>query len=251
MTRSLLLPVLLLAACGAPRPAAPAPTAHWSYEGDEGPARWGSLAPGFATCTAGHRQSPIDLAGAAPDGLDPLTVAYAPQRTTLRNNGHTVQADFPAGSVVTVGGERLELLQYHLHTPSEHTVDGAHYPAELHLVHRGPRGLSVLGVLIREGAANPAYAPLLDRLPDAAGESRAVPGDQHVEALLPRSLGRVYRYDGSLTTPPCSEGVDWRVFAEPVELSAGQIAQLERVLHHNSRPTQPRGARGLRIEGAE
>jgi carbonic anhydrase len=248
-----LLPALLFTGgCATPgvQPA-PAVHAHWSYEGEEGPSHWASLSPEFAVCGSGREQSPVDLALAPAEPGSAYRPAYAPGHPVLRNNGHTVQVDVPAGSAIDIGGETYALLQYHFHAPSEHTVGGVRLPMELHLVHRGSRGLAVIGVLIREGAQNPAYAPLLDALPARAGEERQIAAEHRTETLLPAHEGpdwRVYRYPGSLTTPPCSEGVDWHVLAEPVELSGAQIEQFRRVFDANSRPVQPLRSRVVHLQ---
>lgn len=242
--------LLVLAAC-APRPHAPAPasTPHWGYEGAEGPEHWAALSPLFARCASGGEQSPVDLAGARPEPAAEYRFEYAADAPTLLNNGHTIQVNVPAGSAMTVGGERHELLQYHLHTPAEHAVDGVRHPMELHLVHRGPSGLAVLGVLLREGREHPAYAALLRSLPDRSGAERqaAAPVDPRALLTAPGEplLPRVYRYAGSLTTPPCTEGVRWHVLAEPVELSRVQIESFRHVFEMNSRPLQPLGGRTL------
>jgi carbonic anhydrase len=236
--------LVLAAACATPPPAHPTPSGppHWGYAGHGGPEHWGDLAPEFEPCEEGHTQSPIDLAGTTPGVSPGYAAAYAEHTPTLRNNGHTIQVGYPAGSALTIGAERFELLQYHFHTPSEHTVAGARYPMELHLVHRGPGGrLAVLGVLLREGAHNAAYAPLLENLPGVEGEERTAAASFRADALLPdagRDLNG-YRYAGSLTTPPCSEEVDWHVLPRPVELSAAQIARFRSVFPVNSRPVQP------------
>jgi carbonic anhydrase len=248
-----LLPVALLAlgACH-PTPGAAADAGgqvHWGYAGREGPEHWSELSPGFALCQQGHQQSPIDLHAGRLSARPAYRVDYTAIHPVERNNGHTIQVDVPAGSALMVGGERLELLQYHFHAPSEHTVDGVHLPAELHLVHRGPSGLSVLGVLIREGAASAAYEPLLRSLPSASGDQRVLAEEHRTASLLPSAgPGRVFRYAGSLTTPPCTEGVSWHVLTDPVELSASQIERLRSVLHDNARPVQPLHARALSLD---
>jgi carbonic anhydrase len=241
--------LLLVGAC-APPVAHPSTdgAAHWGYEGAEGPMHWAALSAGFATCASGRQQSPVDLSDPVAGTHPAYSVAYAPIRPTLRNNGHTIQVDYPEGSTLTIGGESFTLLQYHFHAPSEHTLNGRHFPMELHLVHRGANGLAVLGVMIREGARNEGYAALLDNLPGGSGEQRPLAAEHRAETLLPAQIGGVYRYQGSLTTPPCSEEVSWHVLADPVELSTEQIAQFRRVFAMNSRPVQPLAGRALRLE---
>jgi carbonic anhydrase len=257
-TAAPLIPIFLALACSRPPPAghhpAPAAPSHWGYEGHAGPEHWDDLEPAYAICEDGVRQSPIDLSVAVPGASAGYELAYAEHTPTLRNNGHTVQVDHPAGSTLTIGGNRFELLQYHFHTPSEHSLGGVRQPMELHLVHRGEGGaLAVVGVLLAEGAHNAAYAPLLDNLPATAGEQRTLTTPMQADALLPDGGGALtgYRYAGSLTTPPCSEGVDWHVLPQPVELSAAQIAQFRRVFRQNSRPVEPLDGRMVVLELAQ
>ena len=247
-TSAWLLALLSLGACTRPEThPSPHPAGHWSYDGESGPAHWASLSPDFALCEQGREQSPIDLTRAMAARSPGYGIQYAPIRPTLRNNGHTIQVDYPAGSTLRVGDEWLELLQYHFHTPSEHRIDGRGFPLELHLVHRGADGLAVLGVLIREGRHNPDYAPLLDNLPASAGETRTLSIEHDARTLIPAALGS-YRYAGSLTTPPCSEGVRWQVVTDPVELSREQIEQFRRIFHANARPVQPLRGRTLTVD---
>jgi carbonic anhydrase len=274
-----LLALVAVAACSKPAPdtppqadtpPAPAPTiravkppagaAHWDYETD-GPATWGSLSPDFAACGAGRKQSPIDLTGAKPAKLTQLLTSFQPAElrvvhhehmADVVNTGHSVQVNAAGTDTVTVGDERYVLLQYHFHSPSEHRVDGRSFPAEMHMVHKAADGrLAVIGVLIEEGAANPAFAAIGANLPKAKGEENHLP---HVtvdaDDLLPASR-MSYRYSGSLTTPPCSEDVTWIVMATPITASAEQIAALRRVLTANNRPVQPLNGRPLLVEGVE
>jgi carbonic anhydrase len=160
------------------------------------------------------------------------------------NNGHTIQVTYTEGDTLTVGDTGYELVQYHFHAPSEHTVAGKHFPMEMHLVHRSAAGaLAVVGVLIEEGAANAAFDPIWSTLPKGKGaESHLEHVKVDVDDLLPKTR-TVWRYDGSLTTPPCSEGVKWLVMTTPVALSAAQIAAFTAVVEPNSRPVQPRNGR--------
>jgi len=228
---------------------------HWSYEGDEGPGYWADLSPEFATCRNGSEQSPIDLTGAV--AIDDMeldrrvgeTVLTATQRATVMDivdNGHTIQITNDIPMSIRVEGTLYELVQYHLHSPSEHTIEGEHAPLEVHFVHRSAAGqLAVLGILVEEGAYAPIWDAFLSQLPDGPGDSR------HIENLeldmdelrpLPR---RYYLYAGSLTTPPCSEGVHWIVTAEKRQISADQMAQVVAHLHNNNRPVQALGERTI------
>jgi carbonic anhydrase len=232
----------------------PAPkTPHWDYGAEHGPAEWGSLCPEFSSCGSGRSQSPIDLSGAAREELAALKTAYRPAALRIVhhmhvadvvNNGHTVQVNCPSGSSLDVDGGAYELLQFHFHSPSEHTLEGKHFPMEMHLVHKAADGkLAVVGVFIAEGATNAAFEPVWSNLPEEKGlELHLEDVEVDVEALLPKNR-TTYRYDGSLTTPPCTEGVEWFVLAEPIALGPEQIGAFRAVLQGNNRPTQPLNGR--------
>ena len=221
---------------------------HWSYEGEAGPENWGELDEAYQLCALGTEQSPIDLAEAdfTQEDLQDIAFNYQPSALTLVNNGHTIQVPYDAGSGVVLDGEEYELLQFHFHTPSEHAVEGELLGAELHFVHRrvGTEGeLAVVGVLIEEGAENEALAPVLANAPEEEGEAET--GETvDANALLPEGRA-TYRYPGSLTTPPCSQGVKWNVLAEPIEMSAEQIETLFSIIGESNRPLQPLGDRVL------
>lgn len=219
---------------------------HWGYDGDVGPEHWGALSPDFAACSAGKEQSPVDIPAAAPVNPPGLRIDYRPSELDIVNNGHSIQVNYEPGSTLEVGGAAYTLVQFHLHALSEHTLNGAYTDMELHLVHRDAGGhIAVVGVMIVEGTHNPAYVPILAHMPAEQGESLSVSGTT-VDAgeLLPAEQ-RYYRYNGSLTTPPCTEGVTWLVMAAPVELSAAQIAAFQALYDHNYRPVQPLGERSF------
>lgn len=222
---------------------------HWTYSGERGPENWGALSPEFAVCETGTMQSPINLADATRTELPDPQFNYEPTPLEIVNKGHTLQVEYEPGSAITVGGTRYELLQFHFHTPSEHRLQGEEFPAELHLVHRGPGGeLAVVGVLIERGNENAALEPVLNNLPETPGEEQQVASVRiNAEDLLPAD-GQHYRYAGSLTTPPCTEGVKWFVLDEPIELSAEQIEALRSVISTSNRPVQPLGSRELRLD---
>ena len=218
---------------------------QWGYEGDRGPAHWGSLDQAFSTCGAGTAQSPIDLAGGTGGDFAAIEFDYGARLATVVNTGHTIQVNVDPGSGIILGDTRYELLQFHFHHASEHTVGGVRLQMEMHLVHRSDRGaLAVVGVLLGEGAANEALAPIWARIPSHAGSAEAVPDVVDAEVLLPEPR-TAWRYRGSLTTPPCTEGVSWIVMSEPVTLSAAQIAAFGALYAHNFRPVQPLGRRTL------
>ena len=221
--------------------------ARWGYDADNGPGLWASLDPGFAACALGAEQSPVDLTGGRGADLPPLEFAYRRTRIVLENTGHTVQANPDPGSFVVLDGIRYELRQFHFHHGSEHLFDGVRLALELHLVHAaGDGALAVVGVLFEQGVAHGTLAPLWAHLPAEPGAMRPVPGELDLATLLPARL-TAWRYRGSLTTPPCTEGVAWAVLAEPLAISAAQIAAFAALYPNNRRPVQPLGKRVLRI----
>lgn len=220
----------------------------FEYEGKRGPRRWGSLTRQYAICADGSAQSPIDLRGAVPTDLPNLRFDYRPGALTFANTTHTVQADEAQGSSVEADGQRYALLQFHFHEPSEHRVAGRRLAGELHFVHRDPDGrLAVVAVLVRAGRRNTALDPIFGKLPTRPG-SKAQVTSFDTAALLPSTGRRFYTYGGSLTTPPCSEGVRWYVLKDPVEASVAQLRQFRGVIESNSRPVQPRNGRVVRID---
>ncbi len=224
---------------------------HWTYEGEAGPAAWDELDPAFATCGTGRAQSPIDLGGGIGGEATALALRWTSGPATLRNTGHSIQIDLAAGGELVLGDAAYPLVQFHAHTPSEHTWRGERYPLELHFVHRDAKGrLAVVGVLVEEGpAANGALAALVGDLPRADAPARALEAFDP-RALLPTALVRTaYQYAGSLTTPPCTEGVRWNVLNGTVTMSAEQIAAFADALPEpeNARPVQPLGGREVAV----
>ncbi len=213
---------------------------HWSYLGHDGPDRWGDLAENYRLCRTGRMQSPIDLG--KPDVKARFTVAAAYHAAPLAvlNNGHTVQIELPAGSTLSGGDAQYRLVQIHFHTPSEEAVNGVRAPLVAHLVHSDAAGvLAVLGVLFEEGAANRELAKVIAAAPKHGGDRNQPQGVTFDPAgLLPSDLS-VYRFEGSLTTPPCSEGVHWHVATHRMTASAQQIAALHAIMGDNARPIQP------------
>lgn len=233
---------------------------QWSYHGKTGPAHWGDLAPKYAAAKSGKEQSPIDIktAEAKLTELPSWGFEYGDDTSlAVVNNGHAVQANVPEGKgEVTIDGETFKLLQFHFHAPSEHLVDGKEYALEVHLVHQGAGGeLGVVGVLIREGSAHAELGKFWGDLPRAAGHDEATGKSKAVtqfdlNKLLPADHSS-YRYAGSLTTPPCSEGVRWCVLATPIEMSSAQIAAFKDLFSGpefpdgNRRPVQPLNERTI------
>ncbi len=196
-------------------------------------------------CALGAEQSPIDLTGARNVDLAPVEFDYGRTRLTVENTGHTIQMTPQTGSGIVLDGARYDLLQFHFHRRSEHLVDGKRFPLEMHLVHsNGNDGVAVVGVLIVEGEANEALAPVWSHLPPVRGTSRKILEAFDVASVLPP--GRTtWRYRGSLTTPPCTEGVAWVIPVEPLSMSVSQIEAFAALYPHNCRPVQPLGERAL------
>lgn len=219
---------------------------HWSYEGESGPENWGELADAFALCADGTQQTPIDITDADVVALPDPVIEYAAGPVQFNNNGHTVVAGAAAGNTLTVDGESSRLLQMHYHAPAEHDIAAAEGAAEVHFVHANLQdGLSVVGVVIVEGEENAAWAPYIEAL--VVNEEEILEGTLDWAALLPESRA-TFRYSGSLTTPPCSEGEDWYVMTEPIEMSTEQIAALSEVFGETDRPVQPQGDREVVLD---
>ena len=219
--------------------------ALWGYEGDRGPVRWGSLDAEFSACADGTEQSPLNLVGGGAGDFPAIEFDYGLRLATVVNTGHTIQVNVDRGSGIILDGIRYELLQFHFHHASEHTVAGRQLRMELHLVHRSERGaLAVVGVLLDEGHPNETLAPIWERFPRQAESAAALPESVQVAELLPEPR-TAWRYRGSLTTPPCTEGVSWIVMTELVTLSAARIAAFGALYPRNYRPVQPLGRRVL------
>lgn len=220
-------------------------THHWGYQGEGGPANWGALEADYAACATGLAQSPINIPGtAAPSTLD---LAFDYRDTTLHvvNNGHTIQVNYAAGSTLTVDGKIYEIEQFHFHVPSEHLVEGVAAPIEMHIVHVAEDGsLAVVGVLFDFAEEDNAFlARFWDGLPAHEGTA-TLPGTVNVGTAFD-TAGHVFSYSGSLTTPPCLEGVSWFVMEEHQTVSTAQVGHFVELLGMNARPVQPLNDRAL------
>lgn len=236
---------LLLAALGPTGASAAGP--HWEYRGEHGPAHWAELDGSFETCARGAHQSPIDIRDAVPSALPALQFSYGRVAPSIVNNGHTIQVNVPAGQGLVVDGHRYELLQFHFHTPSEELLQGRASEMVAHFVHRDAEGrLAVVAALIQPGAAS-GFDALLSHLPRQSGETVSIDGlALDLAALLPKDLG-YYDFEGSLTTPPCSEGVHWMVLRHPVTVTPRAIAEFRGLYAVNARPVQPLNGRVVRV----
>lgn len=216
---------------------------HWSYSGDTGPEYWAALDSSLKACGRGMEQSPINLEDAKANATSEanIQINYQPSSFTIKNNGHTVQADANTDeNSIVIDGKEYKLVQFHFHVPSEHQMEGKNLDMELHLVHKNADDqLAVLGVLIKAGKENKTLAELWSKLPKEESEENILLEEEiNLSSLLPQDK-TAYHYNGSLTTPPCSEGVKWTVFAEPISVSQEQIDLFASVFPDNHRPVQP------------
>ncbi len=213
--------------------------ANWGYDGHHGPAHWGEFA---SECAQGKNQSPINIQSTTQAKLAKLQLNYKGKVVALTNHGHTLQTSLEGENSLFVDGKRFSLKQFHFHTPSENHVDGKSYPLEAHYVHADEQGnLAVVAVFFEQGDINPALASLLENVPEKdSNVTIRAPFD--ASALIPSDKD-YYRFNGSLTTPPCSEGVRWLVIKEPQTISNKQIETFEQAMGENNRPLQPLNAR--------
>lgn len=216
----------------------------WGYSGAKGPAHWSKLSPDYALCDDGKNQSPVNLSKMVRGALPPLDVQYRPGGREVVNNGHTIQVEYAPESGFTVQGHAYELKQFHFHAPAENLIDGKTYPMSVHFVHKDQNGhLAVIAVMFKRGKTNPILATIWKAMPAHSGHKRRLKAPVDAASLLPKQTA-YYRYNGSLTTPPCTEGVSWYVMKQPIEASQDQIDRFVEVIHgHNNRPVQPLNAR--------
>jgi carbonic anhydrase len=220
--------------------------AHWGYSGHEGPEHWGKLDPEYALCSDGKNQSPVNLTGMIESDLPPITINYKSGGNEIVNNGHSIQVNYKPGSTIKVNGNEFELQQFHFHSPSENTIEGQSYPMEAHFVHADKDGnLAVIAVMFEAGEKNAELEKAWAHMPENAGEKGELPLSVDANILLPHDQD-YYRFNGSLTTPPCSEGVWWLVMKDFQSASKEQIAKFANTMHHlNNRPLQPVNARAI------
>ncbi|MCL4165309.1 UNVERIFIED_CONTAM: hypothetical protein GTU68_062488 [Idotea baltica] len=215
----------------------------WGYTGKIGPEHWGDLSESWSTCSTGTSQSPIDIVFETPSKDNAITTNYNETGISVLNNGHTIQQNYDAGSTLKSGGGEYDLVQFHFHSPSEHTFNGEHFPLEVHLVHADKQGnLAVVGVMFEEGAANQVVEKVWETMPDTANTTASSDQMLNAKNLLPKDMNFAL-YSGSLTTPPCSEGVRWHVVKQPLTVSDDQISKFKSILHDNNRPVLPLNGR--------
>ena len=216
---------------------------HWDYEGEGRPENWSKLDPKNTSCATGQRQSPIDIRDGIKVDLEPINFNYRPSTFRIVNNGHTVQVEVGDSSISLIG-KSYELIQFHFHRPSEEKINGQRFEMVVHLVHRSYEGqLAVVAIMLERGSENPFIQTLWNNLPLEKNTPVQPPSAViDLAALLPATRG-YYTYMGSLTTPPCTEGVRWLVMKQPIQVSADQINIFSRLYKNNARPTQPTAGR--------
>ena len=226
---------------------------HWGYRGVEGPDHWAMLNPSYMICETGRQQSPINIVMARHgEGQENLTFHYQPTPLTLRNNGHTMQVNYQEGSYLRLNGKSYKLRQFHFHGPSEHNIDGKAYPMEMHLVHQDDGGhILVVGILLALGEENRVFSRVGDWMQQHTGHRLPSKGQEvtpdltfNLMDVLPHDTHH-FSYHGSLTTPPCSEGVQWIVLKTPIEISKVQADRFITTIGPNARVLQPLGEREI------
>jgi carbonic anhydrase len=212
---------------------------HWTYQGKTGPDNWAKLSPEFATCASGRNQSPVNIDATTHASLKPLKSIQKFAAKDIANNGHSVQVNFKEGNMLVLDSGAYQMKQVHFHSPSENTIHGKIFPLEAHFVHADSKGnLTVLAVMYTEGKANLGLAKLWGQMSKEVSEPVALKNRVTASELIPENRS-YYRYSGSLTTPPCTEGVRWLVMKNPMTASKEQIKDLNDVIQHdNNRPLQ-------------
>lgn len=235
------------AAAALPLVAQSADGAQWQTSGEYGPERWGQMKPAYALCDRGRRQSPIDIVATRRQPQPALQFQYRGAPLRIVNDGHTVRVRFANDSRMLMGAESLTLQQFHFHIPGGDRVKGEEFPMAMHFLHKSKAGRLVsLVVLFRLGAENPALAVLMPKLPVRGQPEQLLPDTTFNPMQLLPTTHAYYAYEGSLTAPPCTEGVLWIVMKQPLELSTAQMARLSQLFPNNARPVQPLHERVVR-----
>ncbi len=219
---------------------------HWGYKGDSGPKNWHKLDPKYVMCKAGKNQSPIDVANSIGAELEPIQFTYEKPATEILNNGHAIQVNVSGGNTITLAGREFELKQFHFHAPSENLIDGKPFAMEVHLVHVDKDGnaAAVIGVMFDKGNKNQVIETLWKQMPQKTGERQEISTEVHPMDILPEEKD-YYRFNGSLTTPPCSEGLWWLVMKDILTVSNQQVEAFDHVIGANNRPVQAINARPI------
>jgi carbonic anhydrase len=219
---------------------------HWTYQGEHGAKHWGSLSPKFSTCSSGVNQSPINITNTISAQLPELSFNYQASKVEVVNNGHTIQANISGENTFSNDDGLFDLKQFHFHSPSENTIDGQSFPLEAHFVHVDKKGrLAVIGLMFKEGKENLVLTKIWQNMPQKAGDTYILNDTFQSVNLLPnKASSQYYRFNGSLTTPPCTEGVRWFVLKTAVEASKAQIKKFHQLMGTDTnRPTQAINAR--------
>jgi carbonic anhydrase len=221
---------------------------EWAWDGEAGPLHWADLKPEYATCKTGKEQSPIDIRNPQQAPLPAIRFDYKASPLKIIDNSHTIQVNYAPGSFITVGDHRYQLLQCHFHRPSEERIGGKTFQMVAHLVHADSDGkLAVVAVLLQKGTANSTIQQIWANLPKSQNKEQEVTGVTiNAAGLLPENIA-YYTYPGSLTTPPCTEGVNWLILKTPMDISSAQIDTFAKLYPHNARPIQPLGSRVVKV----
>jgi len=217
---------------------------HWGYTGHNTPDTWGKLSEKYKECGVGVNQSPINITHSLHANLPPLTPHYTSNSKNIIDNGHTVQVNMESGSTFKIDGKTFELKQFHFHSPSENHINGKSFPLEAHFVNLDKEGnIAVIALMFKEGKTNKALEKVWTKMPNKGGQTNSLNLSGIANAMLPKDK-HYYRFNGSLTTPPCTEGVRWFVLKSPVTVSKEQVEKFHHLMHHdNNRPIQPLDAR--------
>ncbi|RLA76129.1 MAG: hypothetical protein DRG30_03535 [Epsilonproteobacteria bacterium] len=213
--------------------------AHWGYTGHGSPDKWASLSPDNEMCGMGKNQSPINVASSLDADLEIISPVYTRSSTDILNNGHTIQVNMEPGSSLSIDGMAFDLKQFHFHAPSENHIEGKSFPLEAHFVHLDRDGnIAVLALMFEDGEKNEQLEKIWNHMPKIANEKLSIKLKDAAGSLLPKNKD-YYRFNGSLTTPPCTEGVRWIVLKTPVTISKDQVAKFLTIMEHpNNRPIQ-------------
>lgn len=239
-----ILASLFIASLALPAAAQEGHPKHWGYEGEVGPDHWQQFEADFGICSSGRNQSPVDLGSFIEADLPQIAFDYKPGGNQVVNNGHAVQVNYQPGSSIRVDGTDFMLKQVHFHSPSENTIEGRSFPMEGHFVHADARGnLAVVALMFEEGGSNRVLEQVWPHVPRTEGGKADLATPIAAADLLDADRD-YYRYDGSLTTPPCSESVRWFVLKRAAQATREQLGLVREVMGHgNNRPLQPLGAR--------
>ena len=212
---------------------------HWTYGGTAGPDKWGDVDAESKVCSVGSQQSPIDIIGSIRAQLPPLRISWGNNADTIVNNGHTIQLNAGKGNTLSFGSGPYRLLQFHFHHPSEHLIGGKRFPMEAHFVHAHASGaLAVVAALMVAGKPNLVFSRIITTMPTHEGETVKADPAINPNGLLSRGRLAYYRYPGSLTTPPCSETVEWLLLTNPIQVADADMTAFANVFEMNARPAQ-------------